>query len=92
MVAPAAAAAYLHVAEQQRAQPTPDFEATAAVDAATIARASATPAAAERRRPPQQPAAPAGSAAPTAPWWVPAAILGAAVGIGALVFLALTRG
>jgi len=92
VVAPAAAAAYLHVAEQQRAQPTPDFEATAAVDAATIARASATPAAAERRRPPQQPAAPAGSAAPTAPWWVPAAILGAAVGIGALVFLALTRG
>lgn len=91
LVAPAAAAAYLHVAEQQRIAPPPDFQETAAVDAATIARASAgaegvVPTGARQTKAPAPP--------PEAglPPWAPAAIVALALVIGVAVFVALARG
>ncbi len=95
---PEAAAAWIHVAEQRRTNPVPDFQETAplganAIKAALAASKPATVApkvalrASQSR--PQPPPAPTERPMPT---WVPWAVLGAAALLAAVVFFALTRG
>lgn len=98
VVLPAAAAAWIHVAEQQRTNPVPDFQETAPIGANAIQKAIAAsnPVARPSKEPTRTQSTPSQvSSSQTErpmPAWIPWAVLGSAVVLAVVVFFVLTRG